>query len=66
MTRILRAPEVVRLIGVSRTTLWRMERAGKFPKRISISGGGTAVGWREDQIREWIDSRKLVEKGVGQ
>lgn len=64
MQGFLRAAEVMRIIGVSRTTLWRMEREGKFPKRRSISGA--AVGWREDEVQEWIDSRRTVEEEDGQ
>lgn len=64
MTRILRAAEVMKLIGVSRTTLWRMERAGEFPKRRSISGA--AVGWREDEVQDWIETLRPVEAEAGQ
>lgn len=55
-THILRAPEVCQKTSLSRTTIWRMERAGKFPKRVSL--GQNAVGWRSDEIEDWIRSRK--------
>ena len=35
--RFVREPEVHRLTGLSRTTRWRLERAGKFPRRRRIS-----------------------------
>jgi len=44
--------------GVSRVTRWRMEREGKFPKRVQISPGRQARHGPE--IREWIDSRPYV------
>jgi predicted DNA-binding transcriptional regulator AlpA len=34
--RILRAHEVQQIVGVSRSTIWRMERKGQFPTRASI------------------------------
>ena len=55
ITRILREPEVHRLTGLSRVTRWRLEREGTFPQRVQL--GKNAVGWREDEITGWIQSR---------
>jgi|TARA_B100000315_G_scaffold111505_1_gene102289 predicted DNA-binding transcriptional regulator AlpA len=56
--KILNAKQVTQITNLSRVTLWRMERAGKFPQRISISPN--RVGWRDDDINDWIDSRPQV------
>ena len=53
--RIIRAKEVVELTGLSRTTLWRMEKSGKFPNRVSLGVG--SVGWRFSEVNEWLNSR---------
>ncbi|MCZ6666176.1 MAG: AlpA family phage regulatory protein [Gammaproteobacteria bacterium] len=53
--RFLREPEVRRLTGLSRTTRWRLERAGKFPRRYRISDN--AVAWSARAINEWIAKR---------
>jgi len=53
--RILRSKKVQKLTGVSRTTLWRLERKGKFPARISLCPG--SIGWRSSEVDEWICSR---------
>ena len=50
--KIVRSKEVQALTGLSRTTLWRLERAGKFPARIALSTSN--VGWRLSDIQEWI------------
>jgi prophage regulatory protein len=42
-------------IRLSRTQLWRLETAGKFPKRIHLSA--RCIGWREDQIDSYIEER---------
>ncbi len=55
---ILRFGEVRKRTGLSRVTIWRLERDGAFPARVSL--GGAAVGWREDEVQEWIDSRPRV------
>ncbi len=54
--RILRAKEVVELTGLSRTTIWRMERAGAFPNRVSLGVG--SVGWRLSEVSEWVNNRQ--------
>ena len=53
--RILNSNEVVKKIGWSKVPVWRMERAGLFPKRINLSD--RRVGWKESEIEDWVDSR---------
>lgn len=50
--KILRTPEVMALTRLSRVTIWRMEKAGQFPKRLQISRN--SVGWLESEIHSWI------------
>lgn len=38
--------------GISRTTAWRLMRAGTFPKPVHISSG--RVAWLESEIDAWI------------
>jgi prophage regulatory protein len=52
--KILGEPEVHRLTSLSRTTRWRLEREGKFPRRLRLSGN--RIGWRADEILAWIES----------
>jgi predicted DNA-binding transcriptional regulator AlpA len=52
---ILRASDVTRLTGLSRTTLWRLERQGQFPTRIRL--GLNSVGWRDEEVQHWVESR---------
>jgi prophage regulatory protein len=41
--------------GLSRSTLWRLERRGAFPPHRQISTN--AVGWLEEEVNAWIRSR---------
>jgi prophage regulatory protein len=50
--RFMREPEVRRITGLSRTTRWRLERVGKFPRRRQLSAN--AVGWLASEIRAWM------------
>ena len=56
--RILRLPEVLEMTGLSRTTVWRLERKGEFPRRVQL--GPRAVGWQSSAVEEWLASRPAV------
>ena len=57
--RILRDEEVRNRTGLSRTTRWRLVRAGKFPRPVRLTEH--AIGWRESAIEEWLASRESAE-----
>lgn len=53
--RIIRKPELLNMIGLSDPTIWRMEKDGKFPKRLRL--GGNSCGWLESEISGWLTER---------
>jgi prophage regulatory protein len=53
---IIRNPEVQKRTGLSGSTLWRLEQAGQFPARVQL-GSPQAVGWYEDEVDDWVNSR---------
>ena len=57
-TRLINEKEVLALIDLSRSTLWRLERAGQFPSRLQVST--RAVRWNLAEVLEWIESRQRV------
>lgn len=58
-TRMVRAKEVMKTCGLSRSTLWRKERDGTFPRSRRLSG--RAVGWLVTEIQEWMETRPYVQ-----
>ncbi len=54
--RIIRAGEVQKITGLSRTTVWRLERRGEFPDRVPLGPG--SVGWKLSEVERWISTRK--------
>ena len=52
---IFRRPDVERITGLSRSTLYAMIAEGDFPKPVRL--GKRAVGWREADISAWLESR---------
>jgi prophage regulatory protein len=55
--RIIRKPELLEITGVSHPTIWRWEKAGKFPKRLIL--GPNSSGWLESEVQGWIENKVL-------
>ncbi|OWY15560.1 DNA-binding protein [Thioclava sp. F34-6] len=53
--RIYRRPDVEKLVGLSRSTLYAMMAEGSFPKPVKL--GKRAVGWRETDLHIWLNNR---------
>ena len=53
--KFLKISEVIELTGLSRASLYRHEKSGKFPQRRQISSN--RVGWVESEIEEWMEAR---------
>lgn len=61
--KILRRPEVEKVTGLCRSTIYAKMEDGTFPKPIKLSE--RSVGWLEHEVQEWLknrisDSRKEV------
>jgi prophage regulatory protein len=61
--RIAKRPEVERLTGLSRSSIYRLAAAGQFPQPVKLSP--RAVGWRADEIAAWIEQRTAERDGKG-
>jgi predicted DNA-binding transcriptional regulator AlpA len=55
--RMIRTAELTKMVGMSRTTIWRMEKSGEFPARVSLGAG--SIAWRLSEINQWIQSREI-------
>ena len=53
--KLLNSKEVQKRTGLSAVTIWRLEGAGNFPKRVNTTP--SRVGWVEEEVDEWIASR---------
>ena len=47
--RIVRKPEVLEILGISKSTLFNRIQAGLLPPSINL--GGRACGWLEEEIQ---------------
>lgn len=66
MTRLkidpmVRIPELLRMLGVSRATVYRLMRAGEFPQSIKLIGARpkrkSPVGWPLSQVQKYLRAR---------
>ena len=55
---VLRPREAARYVGLSRPTIDRWRKAGKFPKALQL--GAQAIGWRRSDLDKWLDERPSV------
>ena len=53
MERLLAKPEVLELVGLSGSTVWRLMRRGEFPMSVRIGG---AVRWHASEIEAFISA----------
>ena len=56
-TRLLSRSEVLKIVGVSYPTIWRMMRLGSFPlpRRIG-TWENSPVRWDSGEVQAWIDA----------
>lgn len=52
--RLYRLPDVLRLTGLSKSTVYARVKTGEFPAPAPIFRGGRAVAWRSEDITGWI------------
>ena len=60
---IIRCPDVLRLVGLSKATLYRLVRKGEFPAPVKLAS--RAVGWKLTDVRAWVASRESTFAEVG-
>lgn len=58
--RIFRRQHIEELTGLSRSSIYAYISEGRFPKPVKL--GKRAVGWREDEVLDWIASRERASR----
>jgi prophage regulatory protein len=61
--RYLRAADLPVVTGLSSSTLWRLERRGKFPARRQLSD--RCVAWLASEVEQWMHSRPMPGATAG-
>lgn len=58
---LLNRKEVVALVGMCYTSIYNMEKLGKFPARRRISPG--RVGWVRSEVMSWVEGLACAVSG---
>ena len=59
--RPIRRPELRRLVPLSDTTIYEMERRGEFPRRFALTR--RCVVWDLHEVESWLAARKELPLG---
>jgi prophage regulatory protein len=60
MSKLMRLPEVVRLTGIPRSSVYSMVSKNLFPRPIKLSERSSA--WRLDELQVWIEARTKASR----
>lgn len=63
MEKFLSKSELRAVTNLSPVTVWRLEKAGQFPKRRQLSPG--RVAWLQSEVLAWLEGRQVVNPGDG-
>ena len=55
MHKILRLPDVKKVTGLARSTIYKKMAENTFPMKISL--GVKSVGWVESDVQNWIKEK---------
>jgi prophage regulatory protein len=53
--RLIKLTEVMNIVGLGKTMIYRLERDGRFPQHCKP--GGAASRWSEAEVRAWRDEQ---------
>lgn len=56
---LLRRQEVERIVGLSRSSIYRLMQDEDFPRPVRV--GRSAVRWKESDVKVWLESRPVTE-----
>lgn len=59
-SRLIGSRELRRMLPFSDAHFWRLEKAGKFPRRIKL--GNHRIAWSLNEVLAWIDARKTERR----
>ena len=63
MSPLILRPEVSALVGLSRTSIYRMIREGSFPEPVQV--GKRRIAWRQSDLNAWLESRPTGTRSTG-
>jgi prophage regulatory protein len=53
--RIVRMRELIRMTGLPRSHIYRLQAEGRFPRSVKLDI--RSVGWLEQEVIDWLDEK---------
>ncbi len=63
---LIRRPEVLRITGLSQSSMYELINAGAFPKPIPLFTGSRSMGWVLGEVEEYVANRICHTRCGGQ
>lgn len=57
----IRLPEVISLVGLKTTTIYKMASEGTFPKQVKL--GARSVAWIKSEVLQWNQEKAQASRG---
>ncbi len=58
--KVMNADEICEALGISKVTLWELQRRGEFPPAIRVSA--RRRGWKTEDVQTWLEQRRIVRE----
>lgn len=56
----IKLPEVISLVGLKTTTIYKMANEGKFPKQVKL--GARSVAWIKSEVLQWNQEKAQASR----
>ena len=60
----VRLPQVKKMTGLGRSTIYEYMREGRFPLAVDLSGNGRVKAWIDEEVQQWMEKRISVSRGA--
>lgn len=60
--QILKLPEVTKVTGLARSTIYKLISENSFPKQIKLTSFSS--GWIQSEVDQWIDERIALSRNM--
>lgn len=60
--QILKLPDVIKVTGLARSTVYKLISEDSFPKQIKLTSFSS--GWIKSEVDQWIDERIAFSRNI--
>ena len=60
--QILKMPDVIKVTGLARSTIYKLISEDRFPKQIKLTSFSS--GWLLSEIEEWVNERIAISRNI--